>query len=88
MMGDELKAFAFNSSPITHHYLTILLSRLDRQPGVLPCLHAAEQGRCVFKSVLLEYQRRTGARVFSRSRTVSDNHLIVRQFAQMIGHFA
>ena len=53
--------------------------RVARAP---PRFRAAEQGRDVFKTLLFEFERRTGAQVFGRSRTVEYDHLIAREFAR------
>lgn len=41
--------------------------------GGFPGAHAAQQGASVFVTGFLQQQRRTGARMFSRSGTVSND---------------
>src|SRR5262249_57487053 len=53
--------------------------------GGLPGANAAEQRARVFESLLLQQERRTGARVFSRSATVGDDGLIFRQIFEIAG---
>ena len=45
------------------------VSRFDRKAGILPCLEPSEQGADVFEPEVLKCERRTGTRLFVRSRT-------------------
>ena len=61
--------------------LPLRRSSFHRVSGLLPSLQSPEQGRRVMKSFRIECEHRTGARVFGRSSTVSDNHLVTWKFA-------
>lgn len=58
---------------------------LHRAVGGFPGGKAAEQRARVFESLLLQQERRTGARVFGRSATVGDDALILRQICEIAG---
>jgi hypothetical protein len=60
----------------------MLLSLFHRIARASPRFRAAEQSRDVFKTLLFEFERRTGAQVFGRSRTVEDDQLVAREFAR------
>src|SRR5215470_12422586 len=53
--------------------------------GGLPGVDAAEQRARVFESLLLKQERRTGARVFSRSATVGDDEFTFRHIIEIAG---
>ena len=56
---------------------------LHRAASGFPGGEAAEQCACVFESILLQQERRPGARMFGRSSTVSDDALILRQICEI-----
>ena len=64
--------------------LLLLLRALYRIACVLPGRQTAQQGRRVVHSFALEIQHRTGARVFGRSSTVSNDRLISRELIDLL----
>src|SRR2546430_495252 len=62
-----------------------LHQRLGRQIGLLPCIPAAQQRGSVLDSLSIEVEHRTGACVFIRSSTVSDQELLLRESLEVRG---
>lgn len=74
--------------PIGPILFDLFLLPLDRLSLLLPQLKTAQQSGRVLESVFIEYDHRTGGRVFGGSRTVGHDHFVVREFLQMILNFA
>ena len=64
-----------------------LVCRFHGESGVFPRVPATQECSGVFDTFCFEIEHRTGARMFGRSSTIGNNHLIPRQFIDTTDEF-